>query len=77
MANMTDYLLELAADPDRAARFKADPASELGAIELSEREKDALASCDAQKIAQELSESSPQTDVVLQWLFSLSQESDD
>lgn len=70
MSQLSDYLLELAADPDRCARFKADPQTELGGTELSEDEKGVLASRDPRAIADALVAAGPDSAAVLQWLFS-------
>jgi hypothetical protein len=74
MPNIADYLLELAADPDRCARFKADPNAELRQTQLSENEKTALATRDARMISDALADSKPDSAAVLQWLFSQFQE---
>jgi hypothetical protein len=70
MSNLADYLLELAADPDRCTRFKADPQTELSHTQLSEGEKAALATRDPQTISNALAEANPDSAAVLQWLFS-------
>lgn len=70
MSQLADYLLELAADPDRCARFKADPEAELLQAQLSDEEKAALASRDPQRISNALAEASPDSAAVLQWLYS-------
>lgn len=75
MSNLVDYLLELAADPDRSARFKADPESELRYTALSDREKSAIATRDPQRISEAIADQSPDTQRVLEWLFSVSSES--
>lgn len=70
MSRIADYLLELAADPDRCVRFKADPNAELAAVDLDDTDKAALASRDPQKISDAMTEASPDSAAVLQWLFS-------
>ena len=75
MSNLVDYLLDLAADPDRCARFKADPESELRYTALSDREKSAIATRDPQQISEAIADQSPDTGIVLQWLFSAFNES--
>ena len=77
MANLVDFLLELAADPDRCARFKADPESELRNTALSDREKAAVATRDAQTISREIADQSSESGIVLQWLFSMFNEAGD
>jgi hypothetical protein len=71
MSNLVDYLLELAADPDRCARFKADPESELQDTTLSDREKAVVATRDPSKIFKEIADQSSESGIVLQWLFSM------
>ncbi len=72
MANLTDFLLDLAADPDRCARFKVDPNSELVHAALTERDKIALASRDPDKISEAMAEGDRDAGMILEWLFSLS-----
>ncbi len=71
MSNLVDYLLELAADPDRSARFKADPESELRYTALSDTEKLAIASRDPRKISEVVADQTPDSGIVLQWLLSV------
>lgn len=75
MSNVVEYLLDLAADPDRCARFKSDPESELRDTALNEKERSALASRDPRKISDLIAEDSPDSGTVLQWLFSVFNES--
>lgn len=77
MSKIADYLLELAADPDRCVRFKADPQAELGSTNLDDAEKSALATRDAQRISDALTDASPDSAAVLQWLFSQFKEADE
>ena len=77
MSNLTDYLLDLAADPARCRRFKADPDSELRFADISDSEKAAAATRDPQKIAAAIADLNPDSQAVLQWLWSVSQEADD
>jgi len=70
MSNLADYLLDLAADPDHCARFKADPQTELSRTQLSESEKAALATRDPQTITDALAAANPDSAAVLQWLLS-------
>jgi hypothetical protein len=70
MSKLADYLLELAADPDRCARFNADPYAELACSDLDGAEKAALASRDPRTISDALTDASPDSAAVLQWLFS-------
>ena len=74
MSQLVDYLLELASDPDRCARFKADPATELSQTELTEDEKRALASRDPDTISKAIAEANPDSAAVFQWLLSQFQE---
>lgn len=75
MPNLVDYLLDLAADPDRCARFKADPESELRYTALSDGEKSAIATRDPRKISEAITDQNPDSGLVLQWLFSVFNES--
>ncbi len=75
MSNLVDYLLELAADPDRCARFKADPEAELRYTALSDSEKSALASRDARSISEAIAAQNPDSGTVLQCMLSLLNES--
>ncbi len=77
MSNLTDYLLDLAADPGRCKRFKADPESELRHADISDSEKAAAATRDPQKIAAAIADLNPEPQMVLQWLLSVSQGADD
>jgi hypothetical protein len=70
MSTMVDYLLDLAADPDHCARFKVDPESDLRCTNLSDREKAAIISRDPRKISEAIADANPDTERVLQWLFS-------
>ncbi len=70
MSKLADYLLELAADPDRCARFKADPHTELGCADLREDEKNVLATRDPRAISDAIVDAGPDSAAVLQWLFS-------
>ena len=71
MSNLIDYLLDLAADPERCARFKADPESELRYTALSETEKSAITSRDPRRISEAIADQNPDSGIVLQWLASV------
>jgi hypothetical protein len=71
MSKLTEYLLDLAANPDRCARFKADPASEPGYTELSDTEKAALASRDPQRISDAIAAVDPESVVLFHWLSAI------
>jgi hypothetical protein len=71
MSNLVDYLLELAADPDRCARFKADPESELRYTALSDAEKAAITSRDPRRISEVIADQNPDSGTVLQWMLSV------
>ncbi len=75
MSNLVDYLLDLAADPDRCARFKADPESEEGYTALSDPDKSAIATRDPRKISEAIADQNPDSAIVLQWLLSVFNES--
>ncbi len=75
MSSLVDYLLDLAADPDRCARFKADPESELRYTALNDREKSAIVTRDPQKISAAIADQNPDSGIVLQWLLSVFNES--
>jgi len=77
MSKLVEYLLQLAADPDQCARFKADPESELRATTLSEREKKVLATRDPRKICEEINGQNSESGIMLQWLFSMLNDSGD
>lgn len=77
MSNLIDYLLGMAADPDRCRRFRADPESELRHADLSDIEKAAVGSRDPHKIAGAIADSNPDPRRVLEWLFSVSKDSED
>ncbi len=61
----TRYLLELAGDPDRAARFLADPGGESRAAGLSTAETDALLSGDPGRIGAAVGDGVVRKDVVV------------
>lgn len=71
MSKLTEFLLDLAADPDHCARFKADPASVLGYTDLNDAEKAAVASRNPQIISAAISNVDPESVVLFHWLFSL------
>lgn len=73
MSNLTEYLLELAADPDRSSRFKADAASDPGFAMLNERERIAVGSRNSKEILAVIAELDQDSGIVLQWLYSLFQ----
>ena len=75
MAQLVDYLLELASDPERCARFKADPSTELNQTSLSDAEKAALATRDPKTISDAIADANPDPAAVLQWLLSEFKES--
>jgi hypothetical protein len=75
MSQLVDYLLELASDPDRCARFKADPSAELSQTSLNQQEKAALASRDAKTISDAIADANPDSTAVFQWLLSQIKES--
>lgn len=74
-SQLADYLLELAADPDRCARFKADPNAALSQTQLSEAEKVALATRHPKTISDAIADANPDSAAVLQWLLSEFKES--
>jgi hypothetical protein len=63
-AAFTRYLLELAHDPDRAARFLAQPQVEAEAAGLSADETEALLSGDPARIRAALEDSAVRKDFV-------------
>ncbi len=71
MSKLTEFLLDLAADPDRCARFKADPTSVLGYTDLNDAEKAAVASRNPQIISAAISNVDPESVILFHWLFSL------
>jgi hypothetical protein len=68
MSNLLDYLLELAADPDRCARVKADPHCELRGTMLSDTEREAVATLNARTIAEVIANENLERAIVMQWL---------
>ena len=76
MSKLTEYLLDLAADPDRCARFKADPASELASTGLSDADKAAVASRDPERIAAAIAKADvdPESVVLFHWLSAIFEE---
>jgi hypothetical protein len=77
MSKMIEFLLDLAADPDRCARFKVDTASELEHADLSDWEKAAVATRDPATISAAMNDSTPDADSVLRWLAGLLEEPGD
>ena len=77
LSNVVEYLLDLAADPDRSARFKADPESELRTAPLTDSEKSALATRNEETIQAAINNQTPDEAAFLRWLASLLQESGD
>lgn len=75
MSNLLDYLLELAADPDRCARLRANPESELQNVLLTESEKAAITTRDPRIISQAIADQSSDSGIVMQWLLSVFNES--
>lgn len=71
MSNLTDYLLELAADPERCARFKLNPEAELRESNLTEREKAAIATRDPKIISQAMADQTSDSGIIMQWLLSV------
>jgi hypothetical protein len=73
MSKLTEYLLDLAADPDRCALFKANPASEPGYAELNDAEKAAVASRDPEQIATAIADADvdPESVVLFHWLSAI------
>jgi hypothetical protein len=75
MSNVVEYLLNLAANPDRCQHFKADPESELRCADLTDSEKMALASREPRKITAAMDDSNPDPQRVWESLFSVSKDS--
>jgi hypothetical protein len=71
MSSLVDYLLDLAADPDRCARFKVDPESELRYTALSDPEKLAITTRDPRIISEAITDQNPDSGIVLQWLLAV------
>lgn len=73
-----DLLIELAEDPLRARKFKANPAPDLRRAGLSKEEKDALRSRDPARIRAVMAAESPERDwMLLSWLTSLTQDGEE
>ena len=77
MPNLIDYLLDMAADPDRCARFKADPESELRYADLErQRKSQPLGAGIRSKISEAIADQNPDSGMVFEWLFSVINESE-